>query len=70
MYIEYDLKIFELRLDFKTIINRAHKRNMAVQYWTVNDEEEMRHLIELGVDCIMTDDPALLRQVLAEYENK
>ncbi len=68
--LSYDLKIIELRLDFKTIINRAHRKNMAVQYWTVNDEDEMRHLIELGVDCIMTDNPALLRQVLNEYEGK
>ena len=68
--LSYDLEIIELRLDFKTIINRAHKKNMAVQYWTINDEDEMRHLIELGVDCIMTDDPALLRSVLDEYEEK
>lgn len=27
----------------------------------------MRELVELGCDCIMTDDPALLQRVLDEY---
>lgn len=62
----YDLGI-ELYLDKKTIINRAHRRNIAVQYWTINDPDEMRELIELGCDCIMTDNPELLRSVLVEY---
>lgn len=65
----YDLGI-ELKLDDWGIINRAHKRNVAVQYWTINDPDEMRHLIELGCDCIMTDNPALLKEVLEEYRNK
>lgn len=63
----YDLGI-EIFLDKKTIIDRAHRRNIAVQYWTINDADEMRRLIELGCDCIMTDDPELLKQVLAEYQ--
>ena len=63
----YDLGI-ELHLDKKTLINRAHRRNIAVQYWTINDADEMRELIELGCDCIMTDDPELMRSVLEEYK--
>jgi len=27
----------------------------------------MRRLIEMGVDCIMTDDPVLMKQILEEY---
>ena len=62
----YDLGI-TLTLDRATLIKRAHRRNVAVQYWTINDADEMRRLIELGCDCIMTDDPALLKSVLEEY---
>ena len=65
--MSYDLGI-ELELDKKTIIDRAHRRNIAVQYWTINDADEMRELIELGCDCIMTDDPELLKRVLEEYK--
>lgn len=64
--VSYDVGI-TLDLAQKTYIDRAHRRNIAVQYWTINDAETMRRLIELGCDCIMTDDPALLRSVLAEY---
>ena len=63
----YDLGI-TLNLDKKTLINRAHRRNIAVQYWTINDEDEMRELIELGCDAIMTDNPELLKKVLEEYK--
>jgi glycerophosphoryl diester phosphodiesterase len=62
----YDLGI-TINLDKSTYIDRAHRRNIAVQYWTINDAETMRELIELGCDCIMTDDPELLQSVLEEY---
>ncbi len=63
----YDLGI-TLTLDKSTIIKRAHRRNIAVQYWTINEADEMRRLIELGCDCIMTDNPKLLKEVLEEYK--
>ena len=65
--MSYDLGI-TVPLDLRSLIRRAHRRNMAVQYWTISTAEEMRELIELGCDCIMTDDPALMKQVLEEYQ--
>ncbi len=65
--MSYDLGI-EIPLNKKTLVRRAHRRSIAVQYWTINDPDEMRELIEMGVDCIMTDDPILLKQVLEEYK--
>lgn len=65
--MSYKLKGIELDLTAQTIVNRAHRRNISVQYWTINDPDEMRQLIEMGVDCIMTDNPELLKQVLDEY---
>lgn len=62
----YDIGV-TVNLDKKTYIRRAHRRNIAVQYWTINDEETMRRLIALGCDCIMTDNPALLARVLEDY---
>ena len=40
--------------------------NMAVQYWTVNDEKDMAYLLSLGVDCIMSDYPDRLWRVKQE----
>lgn len=36
-----------------------------VLHWTINDEETMRSSLAAGVDGILTDSPALLREVLA-----
>ena len=65
--MSYDVGI-ELPLVSKSIVDRAHRRNIAVQYWTINDADDMRTLIKMGVDCIMTDDPLLLSQVLEEFK--
>lgn len=61
-----------IRLDKSTYINRAHRRGISVQYWTINDKEEMRKLIKLGADVIMTDNPDVLIELLKEmgYRNK
>jgi glycerophosphoryl diester phosphodiesterase len=44
----------------------AHKRDVEVHVWTVDDQAEMRELLEWGVDGLVTDRPDLLREVLAE----
>jgi glycerophosphoryl diester phosphodiesterase len=54
-------------LDTQWLVDSAHKHNIAVHYWTVNDVSEMQHLIDIGADGIMTDRPTLLKQVLDEY---
>lgn len=48
------------------IIPPAHRRNMAVQYWAINDNKEMKRLIEIGADGLMTDRPDLIKEVLVE----
>jgi glycerophosphoryl diester phosphodiesterase len=46
-------------------VRAAHRRRLAVHVWTINDRETMEHLLDLGVDGIMTDHPRLLRDVFA-----
>jgi len=65
--LSYDIKGIELSLDRADFISRAHRRNIAVQYWTINSPDEMRRLIELGCDAIMTDNPELMKEILDEY---
>lgn len=57
-----------LSLSTELLIRTAHLHNIAVHYWTINDETTMRSLIEKGVDGIMTDRPTLLQQVLDSYQ--
>jgi glycerophosphoryl diester phosphodiesterase len=42
----------------------AHKVDLPVHVWTIDDEATMNHLLDLGVDGIMTDRPTLLKEVL------
>lgn len=48
------------------LLRGAHQRDMHVYYWTINDEETMRELIDKGADGIITDRPDLLIEILAE----
>ncbi len=45
-------------------LHAAHARGMQVHVWTVDTEEESTAMLDLGVDGIMTDRPAMLRELL------
>ncbi len=46
------------------LIAKAHKKGMRLFVYTINNEDEMRHAVELGVDGIFTDYPDRLKKVL------
>ena len=43
-----------------------HKRGAIIQVWTINEKEEMKRLLVMGVDSIMTDHPQLAIEVAKE----
>lgn len=47
-------------------VRTAQRRGMDVHAWTINDEAEMRMLIDMGVDGLITDYPSHLRALLDE----
>ena len=51
-------------LDTDRIINYAHRHNIAVQYWTINEASEVEHLNSIGADCIMSDSPDMAYDVI------
>ncbi len=58
---------YGINLALAGLIKNAHRHNIGVHYWTVNDEDEMRRLVEIGADGIMSDYPHRLAEVYAEY---
>ena len=48
-----------INLGTREMLNYAHKNNIAVQYWTINNADEVKLLAENGADCIMTDYPQM-----------
>jgi glycerophosphoryl diester phosphodiesterase len=50
----------------KAFLLAANKAGIEVHTWTINDADQMRELLDLGVHGIVTDRPDLLRQVLIE----
>ena len=48
----------------ESFLHRAHDAGLQVHVWTVNDPKIMTGLLDLGVDGIMTDETAVLREVL------
>lgn len=45
-------------------IAAAHERSLQVHVWTVDDAQEADRMLDMGVDGVMTDRPAMLREVL------
>jgi glycerophosphoryl diester phosphodiesterase len=48
------------------LIRTAHERSIPVHVWTIDGPGQMRHLLDLGVDGIMTDRPTALKRVLED----
>lgn len=53
-----------LRLVTPRFIRDLHARGVHVHIWTVNEEADMRRLLECGVDGLITDRPDILARVL------
>ncbi|HEX9863528.1 MAG TPA: glycerophosphodiester phosphodiesterase [Acidimicrobiia bacterium] len=50
----------------RRLIAAAHDRGLQVHVWTVNTQNEMVELLDMGVDGLITDRPDLLKEVLVQ----
>ncbi len=55
-----------LRIVTRRFVRQAHDSGLSVYVWTVNRPSEMRRLLNLGVDGLISDVPARARRILQE----
>ena len=63
---DVDLLSVKKKLVDEEFVIKAHASKKAVHVWTVDDPDEMRHFIQIGVDNIITNYPNILKEILAE----
>lgn len=63
--IDYYFPVFDEHPEW---VEEAHKLGMVVNTWTVNKEEDIRRMLDLGVDQITTNEPELAQRLIAERQ--
>ena len=61
--IDYNYKVLYKKPEW---IKQCHERGLTVNVWTVDDEAELRWVIEQGVDYITTDNPVLATELIKQ----
>ena len=64
--ISFPKKQRNINLFKKSFILGAKNLGMDIYYWTINEEETMREMINAGVDGIITDQPDILMEILKQ----
>ena len=65
-YTSIPIRRYGINLLDERNINYLKSNNQKVIAWTINDEDQMKMLINIGIDGIMTDNLTLLKKVLIE----
>jgi glycerophosphoryl diester phosphodiesterase len=55
------------RVVSRNFIRHAHRVGLPVKVWTVNDPDDMRRLLEWGVDALISDRPDLAVSAVAAH---
>jgi glycerophosphoryl diester phosphodiesterase len=63
--LQVPVRAGRLRVVDPNFVKAAHERGIQVHVWTIDDPSEMRELLELGADGIMSDRPDLMLEILS-----
>ena len=67
-----DIDIYSINYTSVTrdMVKFLHKNNKILYVWTVNDDDIVKSLINMGVDNIITNDPPMVQNVVKNYKNR
>ena len=66
-YLQIPKSYFGYKLLSRKLLDFCKKNEIKVHIWTINESNEMRNLIGMGVDGIMTDNCRMLKDVTKSY---
>ena len=66
--VQVPISHYGIKIVTPSFVKQCHALGIKVHVWTIDDEAEMRWLIDIGVDGVMTDKPSLLKQVCLEKD--
>ena len=66
--IQTPLKWKGIKVLTRNLIQKAHKSNLLIHVWTINDRKTINNLIDLGVNGVITDEPELLMEIMKERD--
>ena len=56
-----------IKLDRSRIVNCSHALGKRVDYWTINDPEEVLRLLHLGADGVISDDISAIKDAVFTF---
>jgi glycerophosphoryl diester phosphodiesterase len=64
--VQVPVRLHRVRVVTPRFIAAAHRCGLAVHVWTINDHKTMGSLLAMGVDGLVSDEPALALRAVAE----
>lgn len=64
--VQVPIRRYGIEIVTEGFIHHCQQNNIAVHVWTIDEMTEMRRLIRMGVNGVVTDRPSLLKQVAVE----
>lgn len=61
--LQIPMTFLKLPIATQRLVDAAHEAGMHVHVWTIDDVHQVETLLDMGVDGIMTDRPAMLKEV-------
>jgi glycerophosphoryl diester phosphodiesterase len=68
--VQIPVKVGSVNLATKRFVETLRERKIAIHYWTINDVDTMKKLIDINVDGIITDYPNKLLKIVGESKDK